>query len=55
MSGPDLKAAYNAVRDGDPATEWALYTYLNNGGDLVVQETGAGGLETLCTKFSPNR
>ncbi|KAG9019018.1 hypothetical protein FRB90_007190 [Tulasnella sp. 427] len=55
MSGPDLKAAYNAVRDGDPDTEWVIYTYLNNGGDLVVQETGAGGLQTLCPKFSPTR
>ncbi|KAG8901123.1 hypothetical protein FRB99_005555 [Tulasnella sp. 403] len=54
MSGNDLNEAYNAVRDGDPSTEWAIFTYENGSSDLVVQEAGAG-LEELCTKFSDDR
>ena len=52
MSGATLTQAYNAVRDGDPDTEWALYTYESNAPNLIVQETGAGGLENLCDQFS---
>ena len=55
LTGPGLTEAYNAVRDGDMLTEWALYTFRDGSSDLVVQDTGDGGLEVLCTRFEQDR
>lgn len=55
LTGSDLVEAYNAVRDGIMGVEWALYTYKHGSSDLIVEDTGDGGLEALCSNFSPER
>ncbi|KAG8984718.1 hypothetical protein FRB94_004537, partial [Tulasnella sp. JGI-2019a] len=55
MTGKELERAYQAVRSGDPNFEWALYTVRDGSTELVVQETGAGGLDELCSRFDDSR
>lgn len=55
MNDKSLGKAYDAVRSGDPNAEWALYTVKDNSTDLIVEATGTGGLEELCSRFSDSR
>ncbi|RKP11151.1 hypothetical protein THASP1DRAFT_27069 [Thamnocephalis sphaerospora] len=49
-----LRTAYNAVRDGNPDVEWAVFGYDRGTNDLKVLETGVG-LDELSDEFSDGK
>jgi drebrin-like protein len=54
LRSPYLTTAYRSVLDGNPDTNWALFTY-QGANELRVQGTGSGGLEELEEEFSDGR
>ncbi|KZT50974.1 hypothetical protein CALCODRAFT_461009 [Calocera cornea HHB12733] len=55
LSSPEISDAYKEVLNGDPSTNWVLYTYEGRSNDLKVQDTGSGGLEELEDSFNDGR
>jgi drebrin-like protein len=53
LASPELKTAYQAVRDGDKG--WTIFTYDKGTNDLKVQASGDGGLDELEEEFSDGR
>ncbi|KAG8721409.1 hypothetical protein FRC08_013363 [Ceratobasidium sp. 394] len=55
LASRDLLTAYQSVLNGDPNTDWCLFTYEKGSNDLKVQDTGSGGLAALEEEFSDGR
>ncbi|XP_078267767.1 drebrin-like isoform X2 [Rhinoraja longicauda] len=46
-----LLIAYEDVINEKTSTDWALYTYEDNTDNLILADSGAGGLQEIATKF----
>ncbi|KZP01525.1 hypothetical protein CALVIDRAFT_8603 [Calocera viscosa TUFC12733] len=55
LNSPEIAEAYKEVLNGDPSTNWVLFTYEGRSNDLKVQDTGSGGLEELEDSFNDGR
>ncbi|KAG0659039.1 hypothetical protein C6P46_005335 [Rhodotorula mucilaginosa] len=56
VSSPDIKDAYEKVRNDKDDTTWLLLDFEGDKSDkLALTETGTGGLDELKTKFQDQR